>query len=158
MPPAIDPNAKLMIVDLEGGTPSVTAQFNPKELSFDRSIPWQKQKKKGPADLEYTGGEPKTMGFELLFDGFESGQSVQPEIAKLHLMSDPIVSGEAGKKRPPKVKVVWGAGTASFPAFEAVIESVAVKYTMFAPDGTALRATANVKFKEASNLKIGKAQ
>jgi hypothetical protein len=162
---SIDPNAKLKIISLEDPLVTVIAHFNPKEVSVDRAVPWQKQKKKGPADLEFTGGEPKTMSFELLFDGFESNTSVQTEIAKLHQLTDVVPA----LRRPPKVKVVWGTPKDSagrgdesvgggIPSFQAVIESVAVKYTMFTPDGTVVRATATVKFKEAADLKVGKKQ
>jgi hypothetical protein len=162
---SIHPSAKLKIVSLEGPLVTVIAHFNPKEVAVDRSVPWQKQKKKGPADLEYTGGEPKTMSFELLFDGFESNTSVQTEIEKLHKLTDMVNNTDT--KRPPKVKVIWGTPADSadrgqesagggIPSFQAVIESVAVKYTMFTPDGKAVRATANVKFKEAADLKVGK--
>ena len=136
---SIDPKATLKIISLDA-TPkiTVTAQFNPKEVSLDKSIPWQKQKKKGPADLEYTGGEPKTMGFELLFDGFESGESVDEQIDKLNSLTDATVQADTKnekKKRPPKVAVIWGTSdsestTGGIRKFTGVIESVAVKYTM----------------------------
>lgn len=155
---SIDPSAKLKIIGLEGDASSVTveAQFNPKEVGIEKSVPWQKQKKKGPADLEFTGAEPKTMSLELQFDGFEQNQSIQDTIDDLHTLSDM----DSSLKRPPKVKVIWGPGTESvnLPKFEAVIESLSIKYTMFSPDGQVLRATANVKLKEAANLKVGKAQ
>jgi len=155
--PTIDPLAKLSIITLEGVPVTVTAQFNPKEVSVDKAVPWQPQKKKGVADLEYTGGTPMTMGFELLFDGFELGMPVQGEIAKLHQMTAHM--GDSGdQKRPPKVKVIWGPGldSVNLPQFNAVVESVSVKYTMFSPDGLVLRATATLKLKEAADLKVGK--
>jgi hypothetical protein len=160
---SIDPSAKLKIITLEqvdGQDITVEAQFNPKEVAVDKSVPWQQQKKKGPNDLEYTGGSPRTMSFELLFDGFETNTSIQPHIDKLHRISEMIDKNAADKKRPPKLRVIWGPQTESvaFPKFEAVIESLAVKYTMFTPDGVAVRATANVKFKEAEALKVGKKQ
>jgi len=156
----IDPKATLKIIGLEGAanTVAVEASFNPKEIQLDKSVPWQKQKKKGPADLEFTGAEPKTISLELMFDGFEQNASVQGKLDDLHKLSDM----DTGLKRPPKVKVIWGTGTDSdggaLPKFEAVIESVSIKYTMFSPEGKVLRATANVKLKEASDLKVGKAQ
>ena len=61
------------------------------------------------------------------------------------------------QRRPPKVRILWGAGGEALDKFDAVIESVSVKYTMFSPEGKVLRATANVKLKEASSLKVGKA-
>jgi len=163
---SIDPPAKLKIISLEGDQISVEGSFNPKEVQVDKSVPWQKQKKKGPSDLEYTGGEPKSMSFELMFDGFEAGTSVQGKIDDLHKLTDTTIQegNNEQKKRPPKVMVIWGAGTGrgansaagGIPKFEAVIESVSVKYTMFLANGTAVRATANIKVKEASSLKVGK--
>jgi len=163
---SIDPPAKLKIISLEGRLITVQGTFNPKEVSVDKSVPWQKQKKKGPSDLEYTGGEPKSMSFELMFDSFEAGTSIQPIIDDLHALTDTSIQegNNEQKKRPPKVMVIWGAGAGrgansadgGIPKFEAVIESVSVKYTMFLANGTAVRATANIKVKEASSLKVGK--
>jgi hypothetical protein len=165
---AIDPPATLKIISLDASPKiTVTAQFNPKEVSLDKSIPWQKQKKKGPADLEYTGGEPKTMGFELLFDGFEEGKSVEDKIKDLHSLTDATVKvdqKDEKKKRPPKVAIVWGTKGSEdsvgggIRKFTGVIESVAVKYTMFLPSGEAVRATVNIKVKEADSLAVAKPQ
>ena len=135
----------------------MVAHFNPKEVSVDRSVPWQKQTK-GPAHLEFTAGEPKTMSFELMFDTFNI--SVEIEIDNLHKLADVVPA----LKRPPRVKVIWGApgdsvarddALAGISSFEAVIESVAVKHTTVTPDGKVVRATANVKFKDAADFKVG---
>jgi contractile injection system tube protein len=145
---------KLRIIGLEGGTSGVTveAQFNPKEISVDKSVPWQNQKAQAPGDLEFSAAEPMTMACELMFDGFESGRSIQNEIDALHSLSDV----DASLKRPPKVKVVWGAEGApgTIPTFEAVIESVGIKYTMFDGNGRPLRATVRLGFKQARKLKV----
>jgi hypothetical protein len=146
----------LKIIGLEGATSGLTVevQFNPKEISIDKSVPWKRQKTKGAGDLEFTAAEPMTLSCELLFDGFESGAHIQDQIGKLDRLSDIDTS----LKRPPKVTVVWGAEGAPgmIPKFEAVIESLAVKYTMFDGNGMPLRATVNLRFKEAHNLKVGK--
>jgi hypothetical protein len=156
---ATNPVGKLKILGLEGTRKPIVveAQFNPKELQIDKSVPWQKQKKaKNPADLEFTGGEPMTMSLELMFDGFEGRApigihpTVQANIQMLVMLADV----DETLKRPSKVKVIWGGG--DLPHFEGVIESVSTKYTMFAPDGRVLRATANVKLKQAADLKLGK--
>ena len=145
---------KLRIIGLEGGTSGVTveAQFNPKEISVDKSVPWQKQKTQGAGDLEFSAAEPMTMSCELMFDGFEAGLSIQDEIDRLHSLSDV----DSSLKRPPKVKVVWGAEGApgTIPTFEAVIESVGIRYTMFDGNGRPLRATVRLGFKQARKLKV----
>jgi hypothetical protein len=60
--------------------------------------------------------------------------------------------------RPPKVKVIWGENSDSFnlPTFTAVIENVTIKYQMFSREGQVVRATVNIKLKEAGNLSVGK--
>lgn len=59
---------------IEGGASGVTveAQFNPKEISIDKSVPWQKQKTRGPGDLEFSSADPQTMSSEPMFDGEET--------------------------------------------------------------------------------------
>jgi hypothetical protein len=149
---AIDPNQRLVIVGVEGSRNGigVKAQFNPKEMSLDRSVPWQKVKNaKAAGDLEYTGAEARTMAFELFFDGFEKNMPVQAEIEKLQMLCDPDET--LNPKRPVKCIVVLGSIQ-----FTCVIESLAVKYTMFNSDGVPVRGTANLKVKEANTLAVAK--
>ena len=145
---------KLTIVGLEGGASgvSVVAQFNPKEIAIDKSVPWQKQKTKGPGDLEFSSANPQTMSCELLFDGVESGIHIQDEIDKLQRLSDI----DSGLKRPPKVKVVLGPEGAPgwIPKFEAVVESMHIKYTLFDGNGMPLRAAVKMGFIQARKLKV----
>src|SRR5687767_15836248 len=70
---------KLRIIGLEGSASSVTveAQFNPKEISVDKSVPWQKQKAQGPGVLELSVAEPMTMSLVLMFDVVEGQISIQ---------------------------------------------------------------------------------
>jgi hypothetical protein len=143
------------IIGLEGQTDGLTlqAQFNPKEISVDRVVNWAQQPKQGPADLEYVSSGPMTMAFELLFDGFETGTPVQPNISKLQQFCDV----DPGLKRPPRIRVVWGLPRTSgvIPAFDGVIEALSVRYVMFDANGVALRATVNLRLKEADKVKAG---
>ena len=63
-------------------------------------------------------------------------------------------SSELGRE----VMRIWGArpDAGGLPAFEGVIESVGMKYTMFLPSGMPVRATCSVKFKEASRASFKK--
>jgi len=152
---AKDPNAKLKIVSMDDST-SVEATFNPKEVSVDKSVPWSKHKdsKSDNPHLEFTGAEPMSMSFEMLFDGAEKGDSgsVQADVDKLLTMA----RIKTDKKRPHQVKVLWGSGSGLMPEFVGVIESVGTKYTMFTAKGTPVRATCNVKLKQASELSFKK--
>jgi contractile injection system tube protein len=135
--------AKLRITATEGAHQGdvLEAQFNPKEIEVDRSIPWQHV---GPGPLQFLGAEPAHMSLELLFDGVEPAKSVQPRLDKLHRLS----SVDETLHRPPKVKVAWGNAAGAMPAFEGVITAVSVRYAMFAENGVPLRATATVKLTE----------
>ena len=139
--------AKLRITALEGEHQGevLEAQFNPKEIEVDRTIPWLHQR---PAPLQFLGAEPARMSFELLFDGVEQSKSVQPRLDRLHRLS----SVDETLHHPPRVKVAWGSAAGAMPTFDGVVEAVSVRYLTFAGNGVPLRATATVKLKEAADL------
>ena len=144
--------AKLRITAVEGQHRGevLEAQVNPRAIQLDRAVTWQRQPQKGPADLEFERVESAQMAFELLFDDVESSVSVQPQLDKLREFS----SVDDDLHRPPKVTVSWGSGAGVMPTFTGVIESVGVRYAMFSESGVPLRATADVKLKEAANLRV----
>jgi hypothetical protein len=145
--------AKLSIGSLDNPDLSIDAHYNPKELSFSRSVPWSPHplaNKNGgdQLEVEFTGAQPRTMDLELLFDGYESATSVQDCIDVIEtLASVRKAEGEADERRPHYCVVAWGDG--GLKRLRCVIESVTVKYTMFDRIGTPLRAVANVKVREA---------
>lgn len=144
--------ARLQIIALEGQHEGETlkAQLNPKEIVLDQALPWQQQPKKGPADLVFERAEPVQMSFELLFDELETAASIQPQIDKLHRFSsvDPVLH------RPPKVKVAFGSAAGAMPTFDAVIISISVRYLLFAENGIPVRATADLKLRQAAHLAL----
>jgi len=154
----IDPTPKLSIYSVEGPRVVVTAMFNPKEIAIDKAVPWTKspQSKGDQPSLEFSSADGAVMSFELLFDTYEAGTNVHTgfieKLLTLALVQDP--TGPEDKKRPPKVTVKWGVG--KLPEFQGVIESVSVKYTMFLPDGTPVRASCRVTIREASHLSVRK--
>ena len=155
--------AKLTIASKDTGL-RVEAQYNPKELQVDQTVPWKKPDSANqtggsqgggsqqPMTLEFTGAEGRTMTVEFLFDGYEKqGRTVDVAgmVGKLQTLAsviDPTEKDEK-KRRPHQCIVSWGG--AKLPNFECVIESLSVKYTMFSSDGEPLRATCTVKLKEA---------
>lgn len=91
-------------------TPELAGEFNPKELSVDKSVPWQKHKNSegDSPPVEFTTGAPKSMKAELMTDLYE-------------------------EKNP------------------GLVETAPAKYTLFLPDATPVRATANIKLTEAEH-------
>lgn len=156
----------------KGGS-AVVAQYNPGTLEVSQNVPWKKpdaatqsggggsgpppaftaSKDKNYMVLEFTGAEGRSISLELLFDCVEdtNKESVSDSVKKLeHLASvrDPG-SGDEKMRRPHHCLVVWPK---VLPRFQCVIESLSTKYTMFAQDGTPLRATCTLKLKEAHGV------
>jgi hypothetical protein len=126
--------------------PTLTAQYNPKEVQIEHAVPWKARTdtgKSAPADLEFTSREPQTMSLELLFDASERGD-VTPCLQALRSLTE----ARPKEKRPPLVQVLWGNVARAMPKFTGVVEKVSIKYQMFGTDGAVLRATANVNLKE----------
>ena len=141
--------AKLRITALDGEHQGevLEAQFNPKEIEFDRTIPWWYDRRV-PVPPQFLGVEPARMSFELLFDGVKQSKSVQPRLDTLHRLS----SVDAALHSPPRVKVAWGSAAGAMPTFDGVIEAVSVRYLTFAENGVPLHATATVKLIQAVDL------
>jgi hypothetical protein len=142
---------KLLIVNLEGGG-EVKAHYNPKEIQIDKSVPWQKHKdsKADEPYLEFTGAEGRSLSMELLFDGFEDNVTVDGPLAELTKMAKiKQQNGPEDLRRPPLLAVRNGPFAGDF---KCVLESLSIKITMFNNENQPVRASANVKLKEASRL------
>ncbi len=143
-------NGKFMIGNVpDDGDEAITveAQFNPKELQIESPITWTEHKVIGAQSvatkpMEFTAMGAETVKVELVFDAYEDGGDfVVNAIAALKSLAsvrEPFSSKPKGdKQRPSFCVATWGTQQ----PFRCVIESISVKYTMFATDGTPLRAT-----------------
>lgn len=126
----------------------VTFPYNPKDFSYTKQAKWERKAAKGAtaaAPPEFNGSEPVKLSVEVFLDGYESGSDVSADIDTLcsccRPMEDSITSN---KPSPPWVLFGWGSQI----HLVGVVNSVAVKITMFAPDGTPLRATCTVAMEE----------
>ena len=154
----LHPSSKSGVVSIASLDTSiqVDAQYNPKELQVDKTVPWQKKSQANKTQetgiqLEFTGAEGRSLTLELLFDGFETGSSVAGNVETLNTMASVLDPGSADetRRRPHMCVVTWGT---TLPTFKCVIESLSVKYTMFSDQGVPLRATCTVKLKEADTV------
>ncbi len=146
----------------------VIAQYNPKELTVDRKVPWSKhsyankgtdQAKDGRGHIayEFTGAEGRTMSVELLFDAFgdpkrtvDVMQCVR-DLEKLAAVKHPTSANE-DERRPPLCLVVWGEELFKTQRFTCVITQLTTKYLMFDAKGKPLRAQCTVVLQEADLL------
>jgi hypothetical protein len=127
--------------------PDVSATYNPKEIQYDRGVPWTSHKDR---ELEYGGTQGRSVTVELFFNGFETNESVAPQVDMLETFALPVKadSTHRAELRPHYCIALWGS--AGLPRLLCVIESVSTKYTVLAADGTPLRAVCTVKLKEAT--------
>lgn len=135
-------------------------RFRPKEYTFSKSNSWPKDAKashNAPV-LSFGGGQPATLQMELMFDTYiDAKNGQQPKdvrteyIDKLWKMMHVVEKLKEKQKnkqgRPPKVMFTCGKAW----SFEAVITSLQVKFVLFLPDGTPVRATATVTFQQVKD-------
>jgi hypothetical protein len=141
MAPSTPDGFQLAYLTIEGEGSPITCLFNPKEYSVSKSSQWQKkQNSSSIPNLQYGGGDPRKLTLELFFDATDEKDGDVREITeKLFALLEANKKFKAEKKnRPPSVEFHWGR-TWTFPA---VIDSLTVKYLLFRPDGTPIRATA----------------
>ena len=159
--------AKLQVYDAQPATPGgaklasqrgeIEFQFNPKELSIQKSAKWERKpsrNSKNASPPEFSGADPCKLTLEMFFDASdaESSGSVVGIVEQLFSCCVPTDTTRQNKKAvPPLVQLNWGA-IVSFPAF---ITSVQAKYTLFASDGTPIRATCSVSMEEMPGDPLG---
>ncbi len=154
---------KFVIGTVTGEPRQIVAQYNPKELSRTASAAWNthpntsaRQAKSGETLqwMEYGTSEPRTVTLELLFDGYEEGISIAPNVADLESLTLPKDrrSREEEDHHPQLCVAVWGTQQ-----LRCVVISVATKLTMFDASGEPLRATCSVTLKEVDVIAMMKA-
>jgi hypothetical protein len=144
---------KLVLIGLEAKV-EVVAQYNPKEVTIEKSLNWtpSANSKDDRPGLTFGAVQARTLAMELMFDTYEEESDVQEHVSKLLRLAsviDPTTDDHTeADKRPTLVQVAWGKP--DMPIFRGVIQSISTKLTMFLPSGTPVRATCNVKLMEAT--------
>ncbi len=130
-----------------------TASFNPKQLSFSRRTRYAPIPRTGSNNTfkQFTGGDGATLSVEFFFDSYGASPvtSVKDSIDQLRalMLKDPKLCG-----LPPKCQLFWGVfGAAMGAMFTGVLESLQENYTLFLPDGTPVRGTAQCSFAETTD-------
>lgn len=124
--------------------------FNPKEYSISKSTQAPRQptpNAEGSGTPQFTGPQPQSLSVELFLDATEEGTGVRIADYVDFLMESCSATRASKDARQPSLPVVifgWGS-TTSFPAF---VKQVGVKYTLFTPAGTPIRAVCSVTLEE----------
>jgi nucleoid-associated protein YgaU len=115
-------------------------------MSIQKSAKWSRTeatKAKSTAPAEFKGSEACKLTLELFFDATDSLDSSVVDSVET-LFSCTVPAGGDPTKWPPLVVLYWGSVT----SFLGFVTSVQAKYTLFAPNGTPLRATCSVSIEE----------
>jgi hypothetical protein len=165
------PRATMTRLD-KGGSPvgtSLTVSFNPKELTFSRSITWNPKKspKTDQPEVEFGGGSAASLKLQLLFDTYvttkEDGTPVEVEPSKIEdvrkkylnylyqwtRVDKDLKEPKSQKGRPPEVRFEWGEII-----FEGVIQSISQRLTLFLPNGRPVRAVVDLTMTESRDAKL----
>ena len=136
--------------------------FNPAEYSIEKGNTFQSTSLPGLSTpvTQFVTGNADTLTMDLYFDTYTKS-SRHPKVVQredvrnytrkiTNLMEiDPTLHA------PPIVEFTWGPpiGTPKSEQFKAIIERVSQKFTYFLDDGTPVRATLSVTFKEYRTVK-----
>lgn len=130
-------------LEIEGGD-TLECWFNPTEYSIQKANEWTTRPVVGsslPA-AQFAGGHARELTLELLFDA-EPDSDVSGVADQLFqiMEADPSrASGRRNQGRPPTLTLTWG----TFTSFKAVCRHLNVTFTLFRPDGTPIRALAQL--------------
>ena len=131
---------KAVITNLDTNK-EIEVLFNPKEYVIEKKTPWAEQNVFGmdSPPVQFTIGERKRLSMELFFDTSEEKSDVRSYTSKM----EELMVVNAQEHRPPLLRFSWGTLS-----FDCVLEDMVQRYTLFANDGTPLRAILKVVFKE----------
>jgi len=134
-----------------GGAPGqldrIKLPFNPKEWAITHAAEWKTETtKKGTPPPEFKGPKPASASVEIFLDESENPDGdISTMVDRLRkLVAPEPTSVSSNKPSAPHVLFEWGKAV----TFKGYVESVAVKYTMFRPNGTPIRGTCTVAMKE----------
>lgn len=140
-------HATIEIVQPAGATEPIEVLFNPKEYKLARSNQFSEIAVPGleSPPLQFGRGNARTLSMQLFFDTYtyKSGEDVQVYVDQILALLAINVDLHA----PPICKFSWGKKL----QFVGVLERADSSYTLFLADGTPVRATVDITFKEYIN-------
>jgi hypothetical protein len=131
---------QFVLINLEGKGAFVFDLF-PQEIQTSRRTVWEPQEvTRGTKPLFYGNRDPKRiMVNEVVFDGTELNESVEPQITALYALQNE----DALLRRPPVLLAIWGDRQE-----RCVLEEVTIVEKFFSPDGEPLRAMVSMQLVE----------
>ena len=139
--------AKIKILDGSNAGQEVGVLFNPAEYNLETSNKFQESAPPGLSSpiFQFVSGEAPTLSMDLYFDTYTDGEG--KDVSEITARFAALLEIDADLHAPPRVEFKWGVF-----AFKAVIDKLSQRFTMFLADGTPVRATLNVSFRQYRTL------
>jgi len=131
--------------------------FNPAEYSIEKGNTFQSTSLPGLATpvTQFVTGNADTLTMELYFDTYAKSSrhgnvTLREDVRHYTRKIANLMEIDPTLHAPPICEFTWGPplGTPEGIQFKGIIEKVSQKFTYFLDDGTPVRATLNVTFKE----------
>jgi LysM repeat protein len=137
--------AKAMITPED--EPAIPVLFNPTQYSLDQANTLAEVGVPGLSApiLQYVRGNGRSLSMDLFFDTYEQQTDVRDHTDLVYGLLD--IRGPL--HRPPVCTFTWGSFN-----FDCVVERVGGRFTLFLADGTPVRATLSVTFKEFVEVEV----
>ncbi len=125
----------------------IPVMFNPEEYSLDKANNFAEVGIPGleAPPIQYVRGNLSSLKMELFFDTYEKREDVRQFTRKITKLLEKAPNSLA----PPILLFSWGQFN-----FKCVLDNVNQRFTMFMSDGTPVRATLSVNFKEFQPIEI----
>jgi hypothetical protein len=126
---------------------AIPVMFNPEEYTLDLGNAFAEIAIPGlrTPPIQYVRGNARQLRMELFFDTYERQSDVRAEAGRITALLDQEPTTHA----PPVVLFSWGGLN-----FTCVLESAAQRFTMFLDNGTPVRATVTVSFREYERVAV----
>lgn len=128
---------------------TLTFPFNPDKFAFSSSAEWKTTPSKANTEnpnVEFLGKKDTNIDIELFLDDYEATTPTIADTVDALMKTVTPTDLSIQQKHPMPNWVVFGWGTA--PQITALVEKLAVNYTMFDTDGTPLRASISLSLKQ----------
>ena len=136
---------KATITILEGRNKNqdITVHFNPTEYAVEHGASFQETPVPGLSNpiLQFVNGAAEILTMDLLFDTWTDGGGADVSEDTAEFIKLLTIDGDT--HAPPRVEFKWGVFR-----FRAVVEKISQRFTMFKGDGTPVRASLSVSFKQ----------
>ncbi|HVR97153.1 MAG TPA: LysM peptidoglycan-binding domain-containing protein [Thermoanaerobaculia bacterium] len=140
---AIDPTRGLL--------PLIPVQFNPTEYTLAKGAQIAEINIPGIDSpvLQFIRGQNEKLALDLFYDTTSLGMGdAAVDVRTLTRSIYELVKIQPKTHAPPRIRFTWGLGL----TFDAIVESVQQRFTLFNPLGIPLRATLSVSFREYKTL------